>query len=75
MAYSPIEQAQLARHPKLVRLAQECGMTPAQVALAWLLGRDDIIAIPKTSRRERLRENFGALERELTSEQLAELDR
>ena len=58
-----------------MRLAQECGMTPAQVALAWLLGRDDIIAIPKTSRRERLRENFGALERELTSEQLAELDR
>lgn len=75
MAYSPIEQAHLTRHPKLVRFAQECGMTPAQVALAWLLAREDIIAIPKTSHRERLRENFGALEHELTPEQLAELDR
>jgi diketogulonate reductase-like aldo/keto reductase len=50
-------------------------MTPAQVALAWLLARDDIIAIPKTSHRDRLRENFGALAHSLTPEQLAALDR
>nr|WP_311528024.1 aldo/keto reductase [uncultured Ralstonia sp.] len=74
MAYSPIEQARLARHPKLVRFAQECGMTPAQVALAWLLARDGIIAIPKTGQRERLRENIGALSHTLTAEQLAMLD-
>ena len=75
MAYSPIEQARLTRHPKLVRFAQESGMTPAQVALAWLLARDDIIAIPKTSHRDRLRENYGALAHSLTPEQLAALDR
>jgi len=75
MAYSPIEQARLTRHPKLVRFAQENGMTPAQVALAWLLAREGIIAIPKTSRRERLRENAGALAHTLTPEQLAALDR
>jgi len=75
MAYSPIEQARLARHPKLARFAQAHGMTPAQAALAWLLARDDVIAIPKTSHRERLRENVGALAHELTPEQLAELDR
>jgi len=74
MAYSPIEQARLVRHPKLVRFAQECGMTPAQVALAWLLVRDDIIAIPKTGHRDRLRENIGALSHTLTAEQLATLD-
>jgi len=74
MAYSPIEQARLVRHPKLVRFAQECGMTPAQVALAWLLARDGIIAIPKTGHRERLRENVGALSHTLTAEQLAALD-
>ena len=74
MAYSPIEQARLVRHPKLVRFAQECGMTPAQVALAWLLARDDIIAIPKTGHRDRLRENIGALSHTLTAEQLATLD-
>lgn len=74
MAYSPIEQARLVRHPKLVRFAQECGMTPAQVALAWLLSRDGVIAIPKTGHRERLRENIGALSHTLTAEQLATLD-
>ncbi|KJK02403.1 aldo/keto reductase [Burkholderiaceae bacterium 26] len=74
MAYSPIEQARLVRHPKLVRFAQECGMTPAQVVLAWLLARDDIIAIPKTGHRDRLRENIGALSHTLTAEQLAMLD-
>ncbi|MDY7507735.1 aldo/keto reductase [Ralstonia wenshanensis] len=74
MAYSPIEQARLVRHPKLVRFAQESGMTPAQVALAWLLANDDIIAIPKTGHRDRLRENIGALSHTLTAEQLATLD-
>ncbi len=74
MAYSPIEQARLVRHPKLARFAQDAGMTPAQVALAWLLARDGIIAIPKTSHRDRLRENVGALAHALSSEQLAALD-
>ncbi|PLT19423.1 MULTISPECIES: aldo/keto reductase [Ralstonia] len=74
MAYSPIEQARLLRHPKLVGFARECGMTPAQVALAWLLARDDIIAIPKTGHRRRLKENVGALSHTLTAEQLAALD-
>ncbi|KWR75713.1 aldo/keto reductase [Cupriavidus sp. IDO] len=75
MAYSPIEQARLVRHPKLASFAQALGMTPAQAALAWLLARDGIIAIPKTSHRERLRENLGALAHPLAPEQLAELDR
>jgi len=75
MAYSPIEQGKLVRHPKLVDFARRYDMTPAQAALGWLLSKDDVIAIPKTSRRERLQENLGALKRPLTSVQLAELDR
>ncbi len=49
-------------------------MTPAKAALAWLLASDDIIVIPKTSHRERLRENVAALDIRLTTAQLAELD-
>ena len=75
MAYSPIEQAKLAFHPKLTNFARQSGMTPAQAALAWLLANDDVIVIPKTSRRERLKENLGALDHRLTTAQLAELDR
>ncbi|MGH7810651.1 MAG: aldo/keto reductase, partial [Candidatus Binatia bacterium] len=75
MAYSPIHQAMLLRNPKLADFAFRHGMTPAQAALAWLLANDDVIAIPKTGKRERLKENFGALEHPLTKQQLAELDR
>ena len=74
MAYSPIEQARLLRNRKLSDFAKRHGMTPAQVALAWLLVKDDLIVIPKTSRRERLRENVGALDCPLHAAQLAELD-
>lgn len=75
MAYSPIEQARLLEDPKLGGFARAHGLTPAQAALAWLLAKDGVIAIPKTGRRERLRENLGALDRPLDAAQLAELDR
>ena len=74
MAYSPLEQAQLASNRKLAGFAGRHGMTPAQAALAWLLAREDVIVIPKTGRRERLIENLGALDHVLTAVQLAELD-
>ena len=75
MAYSPLEQAQLPGNPQLVAFARRHGMAPAQAALAWLLANDDVIVIPKCGRRERLRENAGALDHRLTTAQLAELDR
>ena len=75
MAYSPIEQARLTSNPKLVDFARRHGMTPAQAGLAWLLSHDDVIVIPKTGRRDRLKENIGALDHRLTQAQLAELDR
>jgi len=40
-----------------------------------LLAHDDVIVIPKTGRRDRLKENIGALDHRLTQAQLAELDR
>lgn len=74
MAYSPIEQARLLENRRLRRLAADWGMTAAQAALAWLLRNDDVIVIPKTARRERLRENIGALEVKLEAAQLAALE-
>ena len=75
MAYSPIEQSRLLCNPKLIDFTQRHGMTPVQAALAWLMAKGDVIAIPKTGRRERVKENLGALEHELSAAQLAELDR
>jgi len=50
--------------------------TPAQIALAWLLAQKPwIVPIPGTTKRDRLEENIAAAEVELTSEDLAEIDR
>jgi aldehyde reductase len=75
MAYSPVEQASLVRDSTVADFARRHGMTPAQAALAWLLKDDDVIVIPKSSRRDHLKENLGALDVQLDTAQLRELER
>lgn len=75
MAYSPIEQARLLRHQGLQDLARRHGMTPAQAALAWLLGQEGVMAIPKSANLARVRENAAAGALALDPAQRAELDR
>jgi len=74
MAYSPFDEGRLLRHRGLVAFAKQHAMTPSQVALAWLLAQDGVIAIPKSGHRERVRENAAALEHRLTAAHLRELD-
>ena len=75
MAYSPIEQSRLLGHRDFRELAHKHGWSPAQLALAWLLRQDGVIAIPKTSTRQHLTDNFAALQCDLDATVLAELDR
>ncbi|MDR6818408.1 diketogulonate reductase-like aldo/keto reductase [Neorhizobium sp. 2083] len=74
MAYSPIEQGRLARSGELIRIAKAYQATPAQVALAFLLERDGVIAIPKSANPERVAENAEAVELELSEEDWTALD-
>ena len=74
MAYSPLEQGQLAGHDTLHTIAERLTATPAQVALAWVLRQPGVMAIPKAGHVEHVRENRDALQVELTPEDLAELD-
>lgn len=74
MAYSPIEQARLLESATLRTLAQDLGVTPAQLAIAWLLTRPDMIVIPKTSQVARLEENLGALSITLDAAALDAID-
>lgn len=74
MAYSPIEQGKLLRQAKLIQFAKRHSLTPAQTALAWLLSHEDVIVIPKTGDRERLKENLAALQHPLTAAQIADLE-
>ena len=75
MAYSPVEQGRLARSGKLDAVAARHGATPAQIALAWVLAHPGVIAIPKASQPEHMRQNIAAADIELSAEDLAELDR
>jgi len=75
MAYSPIEQGRLLDHGELKDVAARHNATPAQVALAWVLRQDGVVAIPKASTIAHVRENHAALELHLTREDLAALDR
>ena len=57
------------------RLARNKGCTPAQLALAWILAQDeDFVPIPGTKKVHRLEENAGALDVELTGEELMQID-
>ncbi|MFH1263902.1 MAG: aldo/keto reductase [Pseudomonadota bacterium] len=60
---------------RVTEIALDKKVSPAQLALAWVLAQgDDIVPIPGTTKRIRLEENLGALEVELTPEDLHRLD-
>ena len=75
MAYSLIDNAALARHPRLATVARRLGTTAAQVALAWLLRGDGVVAIPKAVDPAHLRANLDAADLALDAHALAEIDR
>ena len=55
-------------------LAEAKGVTPGQLALAWVMHQEGVVTIPGTKRRTYLEENVAAVDVELTSEDLAHLD-
>jgi aryl-alcohol dehydrogenase-like predicted oxidoreductase len=56
-------------------IADEKGVTPAQLALAWVLSRgDDVVPIPGTKRRSYLEQNAGALDVDLTADDAARIE-
>lgn len=79
MAYSPIEhspdeQFGFLDDPLLADIAAEHDATPAQIAIAWLLHQDSVIAIPKAASVEHIRQNRAAADLVLSSDELAALD-
>lgn len=74
MAYSPVDQGRLLDHPVVTALAGRHGATPAQVALAWVLRHEGVMAIPKAGTPEHVGDNREALDLRLSEDDLAELD-
>lgn len=75
MAYSPVEQGRLVAHPALEEVAQRHDATGLQVALAWLLRRPDVLAIPKAGTVAHVEENRAAADMTLSDQDLMDLDR
>jgi diketogulonate reductase-like aldo/keto reductase len=75
MAYSPLAQGELAAHRGLRPLADALGVTPTQLALAWVLHQPGVMAIPKAVREAHLRENLAAAGLKLGPADLAALDK
>jgi aryl-alcohol dehydrogenase-like predicted oxidoreductase len=68
-------EANLTLAAKVREIAAEKGVTPAQLAIAWVLARgDDLVPIPGTKRRAYLEQNADAVDVELTAEDLARID-
>ena len=75
MAYSPVEQGDLAGDARLAKIADRHGVTRSQIALAWVLHQDGVIAIPKASRPDHVRQNRDAHDIKLAPDDLEELNR
>jgi 2,5-diketo-D-gluconate reductase A len=71
--YSPLKTMRLG-DPRLVRIADAHGVTPAQVVIRWHL-EHQVVVIPKSSRRERISSNFDVFGFSLTPGEIEQLDR
>jgi diketogulonate reductase-like aldo/keto reductase len=74
MAYSPLGQGRILRDKALAKVAGRHGVSVAAIALAWTMRHPHVIAIPKASRPEHVRENLVAADLTLTPADLADLD-
>jgi diketogulonate reductase-like aldo/keto reductase len=72
VAYSPIARGNAKNDAVLARVGKAHGKTAAQVCLRWLT-QQQIVVIPRTSRVERLSENFSVLDFELSKAEMAEI--
>ena len=68
-------QGRMLGHAALKAVGARHNATPAQIALAWLIRQDGMIAIPKAASEQHLRENRAAVNIVLSAEDLAELDK
>ena len=75
MAYCPLAQGILPSSQVLGRIAKKHKASVAQIMLAWVLRHEHVIAIPKSARPERVKENAAASEIVLSAEDLMDLDR
>ncbi len=72
VAYSPIAKGRIKNEPTLLEIGRVHGKTPAQICLRWLI-QQNVSAIPRTSRIERLSENIDIFDFALSDEDMGRI--
>ncbi|HZH18601.1 MAG TPA: aldo/keto reductase [Geodermatophilus sp.] len=71
-AWSPIAQGKVLDDPVVLRVAERCSRTPAQVVLRWHVQRGDVV-FPKSVNRERMQQNFELFDFDLDGDAMGDL--
>jgi 2,5-diketo-D-gluconate reductase B len=74
VAYSPLAKGAVMDVPELVDIGEKHDATAAQVSLAWLHAKDNVVAIPKSATPAHIRENYDAREIELSDDDIERID-
>lgn len=73
-AYAPLAQGQVMQDATIREIAETHGTSAAAIAVAWLLSKPGVIALPKTAKAERLAGNLAAAEINLSAAEIARID-
>jgi 2,5-diketo-D-gluconate reductase B len=74
VAYSPLAKGAVTEIPELVDVANKHGVTAAQVSLAWLLSKENVVVIPKSTSETHIQENYDAQRITLDDDDIARID-
>lgn len=74
VAYSPLAKGAVTEVPELVDIAAKHGATAAQVSLAWLLAKENVVVVPKSTTEAHIRENYAAQQLALDKDDIARID-
>lgn len=74
VAYSPLAKGEVIDVPELVEIAEEYDASPAQVSLAWLSSKENVVPIPKSTSETHIRENFEARQLDLDEQTIERID-
>lgn len=73
-AYSPLARGKVFEVREIQEIAEKYGVSEAQVSLAWLMQKKGVVAIPKASSEEHIRDNFEAGNLELDKEDIEKIE-
>ncbi|MBK9981932.1 MAG: aldo/keto reductase [Saprospiraceae bacterium] len=73
-AYSPLAQGKMIGSKQLGALGSKYNRTPAQIVLRWMMQKESILAIPRSSNMHRLQENLNVFDFELVKEDVEDID-